>query len=340
MFDLDLLVDIMSIDSTSGSEGGLADWLSGHLTREGWDVVRLPSTDPDDTRYNILVSAGTPKVVFCTHLDTVPPYIPPTLEAATDGDTVIRGRGACDAKGQIVSMLCACRELRRRGCSDFGLLLLYGEETGSFGAKAVRGLISAPYLVVGEPTDNKMAVAAKGTKAFRLTIHGTSFHSGYPEHGESAVDTFVDIVNRLRATDFGTDPDLGGTTFNIGRLSSDNPQNVLSPLLKCSIYFRTTFVSDSRVCAFMESLCSEKVEIEALGGDTPTRFLTLDGMPRCTVAFGSDAPQLTGFTHKILCGPGSILVAHRPDEYVRLSELIAATGNYIDIYSRLSNNQI
>lgn len=337
MVDLDLLIDLMRIDSSSSAEGALADWLCTLLVREGWDVVRIPSPDPGDTRFNILVSVGTPKVVFCTHLDTVPPYIPPTLETAPDGDTIIRGRGACDAKGQIVSMLSACRELRRRGCSGFALLLLYGEETGSFGAKAVRDLISAPYLVVGEPTDNKMAVAAKGTKAFRLTIRGTSFHSGYPEYGESAIDTFVDIVNRLRATDFGIDPDLGDTTFNIGRLSSDNPQNVLSPLLRCTIYFRTTFVSDARVCGFMESLCSDRIEIEALGGDSPTRFLTFDGMPECTVAFGSDAPQLTGFSHKILCGPGSILVAHRPDEHVRLSELIAATDNYIDIYSRLAD---
>ncbi|MBR1960551.1 MAG: M20/M25/M40 family metallo-hydrolase, partial [Bacteroidales bacterium] len=81
----------------------------------------------DGTR-NILVSWGTPKVVFCSHLDTVPPYIPPKI----DGE-VVRGRGSCDAKGQIFAMYEACKVLESKGYDGFGLLLLAGEETGSYG---------------------------------------------------------------------------------------------------------------------------------------------------------------------------------------------------------------
>jgi acetylornithine deacetylase/succinyl-diaminopimelate desuccinylase-like protein len=77
------------------------------------------------------------------------------------------------------------------------------------------------------------------------------------------------------------------------------------------------------------------MSVVALGGDTPTRYEVLEGFPFKPVAFGSDAPQLTNFRHKILCGPGSILVAHRDEEYISLSDLDAAVENYIRIYENI-----
>ena len=72
--------------------------------------------------------------------------------------------------------------------------------------------------------------------------------------------------------------------------------------------------------------------VKALGGDTPTRYETLEGFPTKPVAFGSDAPQLTNFRRKILCGPGSILVAHRDDEHIKLQDLHQAISNYVHMY--------
>ena len=356
--NIDFFNRILSVDSTSGKEGELADMLSVEFAAPGRKVELF---DVGDGTKNLLVSWGIPKVIFCTHLDTVPPYILPALD-----NDVYRGRGTCDAKGQIFAMWEACMELEAKRCTDFGLLLLAGEETGSFGAKAFREQHpGAEWLVVGEPTDNCMATAAKGTKSFEVTFVGKAFHSGYPENGVSAVELFNDFMNALRSIRFPKDELLGETTFNVGKLVSDNPQNILSDKLTCRVYFRTTFESDEMVCNVMKNMAGPEAKlrfgrprvqdgsdvvakdvaqwqramtVRAFGGDSPTRFEVLPGFESKPVSFGSDAPQLTNFKHKILCGPGSILVAHRPEEYIALADLETAVGNYIKIYDSLINN--
>ena len=323
MIDLELFKEILSIDSTSGQEAPMAEFLYDRL--EAPLKERLPEG-------NLFFKWGTPRVVFCTHMDTVPPYIPPVFEA----DRVI-GRGSCDAKGQLVCLYTACKELEACGCSDFGLLVLTGEETGSWGAKAfsVTGF-TAPYLIIGEPTENKMVSASKGTKSYDLTFHGKAFHSGYPEYGLSAVDLFLDFMKSLRVMTFGNDPVLGKTTWNVGMLRSDNPQNILSPELTCRLYFRTTFASDAAVEAFMKQAASANVDVVARGGDTPARYFTLDGFESAPAAFGTDAPHLTGFAHKAICGPGTVKVAHRPDEYILLQDMETAVEQYVRMFKEIS----
>lgn len=406
--DRKLFLDILSFDSTSGAEKPLADYLekalagpasggaagsagSGSSAGSGPAVSpRVQTWDVPEGGRNLLFSWGEPRVVFCTHIDTVPPYIPPTLgespasvenlsscgeanlqktpkmkvspcfsggipskSAKNEGETtsensaspadLVFGRGACDAKGQIVALYAACRQLASEGLDGFGLLLLSGEETGSWGAKAfAKTDFRAPYLIIGEPTEGKMVSACKGTKAFELVFHGEAFHSGYPHFGHSAIDSFVDFVNSLRAVDFDTDPELGPTTWNIGRLVSDNPQNVLSPELRCRLYFRTTFLSDARVeeevrriAAKLAAASNHELEITSIGGDTPSRWFTIPGFEAAPASFGSDAPHLTNFEHRAICGAGSIRFAHRPDEQVSLAELDEAAERYVAMFKAL-----
>lgn len=400
--DFELFFDMLNIDSTSGKEGAFADFLAERLAGEG---RRIETFEVGDGTRNLMISWGIPKVVFCSHLDTVPPYIPPVKDGG-----IIRGRGTCDAKGQIFAMYEACLELERRGCTDFGLLLLAGEETGSHGAKAFSsmhdravveddwviskassdaatgpGICESKYgkgkrspvplravveddwvIIVGEPTDNCMASAAKGTKSFEVTFTGRACHSGYPENGESAIVYFNDFMNALRSIVFPMDDTLGDTTWNIGKLESDNPQNILSDRLTCRVYFRTTFESDEMVCNVMKNIAGPQAKlrfgkrtvqdgsdivakdvapwqkamsVKAFGGDSPTRFEVLDGFPAKPVAFGSDAPQLKCFRRKILCGPGSIFVAHRPEEHILLKDIEDAINNYIRIYTDIMRKQ-
>ena len=349
--DIRLFIDMLNIDSTSGRERELADFLS--------DRLLTPANKLERFEDNLLFSWGKPDILFCTHLDTVPPFILP----ASDSDGIIRGRGTCDAKGQIFAMWEACKALEAKGYDGFGLLLLSGEETGSYGAKAFRDQHpGAEWVVVGEPTDNCMATAAKGTKSFEVTFTGEAFHSGYPEHGLSAVEMFNDFMNVLRSIRFPHDGVLGDTTWNIGKLVSDNPQNILSPSLTCRVYFRTTFESDEMVCNIMKNIAGpdaklrfgrpkaqdgsdivakdvapwqKAMSVQAFGGDSPTRFETFEGFQTKPVSFGSDAPQLTNCPRKILCGPGSILVAHRPDEHILLADIEAAVGNYVRIFENI-----
>ncbi len=326
MMNWQLFRDILSIDSTSGKERELALWLYEHLEAPAKEL-----TEVGDGTLNLLLSWGTPRVVFCTHMDTVPPYIEPTFP-----ENAIHGRGSCDAKGQIFAMYTACTELEAKGYTDFGLLLLAGEETGSWGAKAfAKTDFRAPFLIVGEPTENKMVSASKGTKSYDLTFRGEAFHSGYPQYGISAVDLFNDFYDKLKAKNFGTDPELGETTWNVGLLRSDNPQNILSPEVTCRLYFRTTFVSDQAVQDWMAQQ-SGRITVSARGGDAPARYVTLPGFESAPAAFGSDAPHLSNFGHKIICGPGSIRVAHRSDEHILVRDLEVAVEQYVRMYQQLS----
>ena len=375
--DLDLFHKMLMVDSTSGKERELADFLAERMAGPGrrvetFEVPEMAQDRPEGCNIpvNVMISWGEPEIVFCTHLDTVPPYIAPAFEETSSSDIRICGRGSCDAKGQIFAMWEACMELERRGCTDFALLLLAGEETGSFGAKAFTGdcggrIPDGAVIIVGEPTDNCMASASKGTKSFEVTFTGTPFHSGYPQYGISAVEMFGDFLNALRSIVFPYDEVLGDTTWNIGRLSSDNPQNILSDKLTCRVYFRTTFSSDEMVCNVMKNMTGpgarlrfgrrqaqdgsdmvakdvapwqKCMSVKAFGGDAPTRYDVLDGFQTKPVAFGSDAPQLKCFDRKILCGPGSILVAHRDEEHVLMSDIEKAVGNYVRIYTRLSRS--
>ena len=217
----DFFIEMLDIESTTGKERGFADFLAQRMAGPGRRVetFEVPAMTQDcpkgcGTPVNLMVSWGDPKVVFCTHLDTVPPYIAPSVEVGEDGDMKIKGRGSCDAKGQIFSMWEACLELERRGCTDFALLLLAGEETGSFGAKAFSARLSMSseavaadgrMVIVGEPTDNFMTSASKGTKSFEVTFKGEAFHSGYPQYGRSAVEMFGDFLNALRSIVFPSD---------------------------------------------------------------------------------------------------------------------------------------
>lgn len=330
--DFGFFRELLQFDSTSGREREVAEWLLQRL-----EAPSKQAFEVGDGTLNLLLSWGTPKLVFCTHMDTVPPYIPPVFpEKIISGDTSLRieGRGSCDAKGQLFALYTACKALEADGCSGFGLLLLAGEETGSWGAKAFSKTgFQAPFLIIGEPTENKMVTASKGTKSYDLVFTGEAFHSGYPQYGVSAVDLFNQFYNALKAKDFGQDPVLGDTTWNIGLLHSDNPQNILSPQLTCRLYFRTTFVSDQAVQDWMSGIgASLPVQVTPRGGDAPSHYVSFDGFPSGPVAFGSDAPHLSGFGHKIICGPGSIRHAHRPDEHVLVKDLETAVGQYVRMF--------
>lgn len=356
--DLDFFLEILGIPSTSGEERHLAEFLKDRLgaPSTGSGTVTVHESEVGDGTVNLLFDwsgTGKPSFVFCTHLDTVPPFIPPEVvcvskgdllpdgKAAPADDTMIKGRGSCDAKGQIFTMYNACLKLAREGYTDFGLLLLAGEETGSWGAKAyTANNPGGDFVLVGEPTDNCLASAAKGTKSFEVTIPGKACHSGYPENGTSAVERFVEVMNGLREAGLPDDPILGRTTWNVGDLLSGNPQNVLSPEVRFKIYFRTTFATDDMVQNTLVKACPPGTVIHAQGGDTPQLYFSdVDGIPFKPVSFGSDAPRLDRFAGKAICGPGSILTAHTPDEYVLVSDLKRAVEQDVLIYKTVINKR-
>src|SRR6185295_8411384 len=121
-------------------------------------------------RFNVFAStAMAPRAVLSTHMDTVPPYI-----ESSEDDENIYGRGACDAKGIIAAQISAAERLRAEGVQQIGLLFTVDEEQGSAGAQVANSnrVAVSEYLINGEPTDNKLASATKGSLRLNLRTKG------------------------------------------------------------------------------------------------------------------------------------------------------------------------
>ncbi|MGE5349642.1 MAG: M20/M25/M40 family metallo-hydrolase [Actinomycetota bacterium] len=322
------LAEIMRIDSTSGKEADLARYIANNFHVPG---ATLEIQDVGDGSINLFYKWGTPEIIFCTHLDTVPPFIPPVAESAR-----ISGRGACDAKGQIITVLNVCRDLYHEGETNFGLLLVSGEETGSTGARAANNLIKGcRYVIIGEPTENKLIKAGKGIQLYVVQISGMSCHSGYPQFGDDAIERMRQFLNRLAAAIFPSDPVLGSTTYNIGQLSSENAYNVLPDLVSFKIYFRTTPASSGLIEKVLKNIADDKTTITKTREDKPFEYYYAEGFESDIVAFGCDGPCLTNLGKILLYGPGSIRSAHTKDEFINIADIEKAVIDLKQLYKTL-----
>lgn len=322
------LEQIMRIDSTSGKEVELARFIADNLDAPG---ATLEIQEVGDGSRNLFYKWGTPQIVFCTHLDTVPPYIAPRTE-----DNMVFGRGACDAKGQIITAWNLCKDLYSEGESNFGLLLVAGEETGSKGAKVANNLIKGcRYVIIGEPTENKLIKAGKGVQLYNIRISGKSCHSGYPQYGDNAIERMRIFLTRLSALKFPDDPVLGPTTFNIGMLSSDNAYNVLPDLVTFNIYSRTTFLSHAIIEDSLKKIADENTIVAKVREDNPFEYYHLTGFDSDIVAFGCDGPCLTNMGKCLLYGPGSIKTAHTENEHIYIHDIEKAISDLKNIFRRL-----
>src|SRR5215467_9532573 len=229
MNPFELTKKLMEIPSVTGNEKAIGEFLSSHLASFGYRVERQ-SVSPD--RFNLLAFAGDARVFLCTHIDTVPP---PTIPIREDDD-FLYGRGACDTKGIIAAMLEAGGRLRRDGITNFGFMFLIADETDSIGAKTANALNwNSEYLIVGEPTQNLLARAQKGTFILNLQAAGRAAHSGYPEHGVSAIKKLFEVLADCEAADWGNDPVFGKGSFNGGVMQGVQDANIVPPNATASI---------------------------------------------------------------------------------------------------------
>ena len=323
-----LAKSLVDIPSVTGNEAAIADFLSALLAEEQFDVR---SQDVEAGRRNILAVLGdAPAVVLCTHMDTVPGWA-----AAGEDDLHLYGRGACDAKGIIAAMIVAAGELRNEGLKDFGLLFLVGEETDSIGAKKANLLDpGSRFIIVGEPTGNKLATAHKGVLTLTLTTKGKAAHSAYPERGESATLKLLDVLSDIRSLDFSRDPVLGPTVMNLGQINGGTASNVIPGRAEAVLSFRTG-VSPDLVLSGVRSATAGRADIAVRTKSQPQVLFTLPGFPTELMPFGTDIPYLTAFGRPLLLGPGSVLDAHIENERVEKKQLEDAVAIYKELVRRL-----
>ena len=330
MNPFELTKHLMSIPSVTGTEREVGEFLLSHLALLNYRVERQQVAGD---RFNVLAFAGDARVLMCTHIDTVPPPSP-AIPVREDSE-FLYGRGACDTKGIIAAMLEAGDRLRRAGIVNFGYLFVVGEETDSIGAKtANRMKWNTEYVIVGEPTQNQLARAQKGTLMVNLSVAGRAAHSGYPELGVSAIRNLFAVLQECENADWGDDPVLGKGTFNTGTFHGGEAANIVPPHATASIMIRT--VEDrSRVEEKMRRIVGNRANIEVVGASDPQITHVVEGFPTTVVSFGSDVPHLGNLGKRLLIGPGSILDAHTVGEKISKAELLEGANLYERLVTKL-----
>jgi acetylornithine deacetylase len=316
--------ELIDIDSTTGKEEAAGDWLADRLRSLGYQVVEQPVTDG---RRNVLATLDDPLVVLSTHYDCVPPHITSSVR-----DGRLYGRGACDAKGILAAQVGAVERLRAAGERRVGLLFVVGEERGSDGADAANARpVGSRFLINGEPTDSRLALATRGNLRVRLRATGRAAHSAAPEHGVSAIDKLLDALVRLRSLPLPQDPQLGATYYSIGLIEGGVAPNVISPHASAEVMFRTIGPPEP-LLGLLQQL-EPLVEVEEVLRVPLARLKTWpDGsIPTAVFPFTTDIPLLGAWGTPLLFGPGSFLVAHTSEEYLDLAELEAAVGVYVQL---------
>ncbi len=342
---VELTESLCSIPSVTGDEAAAVDDVAARLKKLGATVTRqrVPDQGEDKAgRDNLLAvpaGAAAPELLLTTHLDTVPPFLPPKRVVA-GGVERLTGRGVIDAKGIAAAMIAAWQTLVAAGETRVGLLFVVGEETNSDGARAAAAGFApkVKHFIDGEPTDGVLVRAMKGVLAFELDVDGVAAHSAYPDAGKSAVHQLIDDLARLRAESWPADDDVGETTLNVGVLEGGVAANVLAPHARAVCVMRCSADADA-LEARIRGLLSPSTLMAVRTKSGPQRLVTLPGEATKVVAFGSDVPHLSPLCAAaggpLLVGPGSILDAHTSHEGVAVADLRAAVDAYASLSRRL-----
>ncbi|HEV2278577.1 MAG TPA: M20/M25/M40 family metallo-hydrolase [Acidobacteriaceae bacterium] len=327
------LVDIESITYNEEAVGG---FLAEFLATCGFAVEKMPveqhrESRSENKRFNVYACEPgcTPAVVFSTHMDTVPPFIP-----SSEDEQFIYGRGSCDAKGIIAAQIAASERLRKAGI-PVGLLFVVGEERDSAGAKTANERVpGSRFLINGEPTDNRVALASKGALRAVIRATGKMAHSAYPELGESATHKLVEALRRILEIPLPVTPDVGPSTLNVGTISGGHAPNVIADRAEAQILVRLVGPSEEIRRAIENAV--EGVATVDFTLEIPfQRLRAIEGLPTMVAAFTTDIPWLSKWGEPVLMGPGSIHVAHTPHEKLPKAELLQAIELYVQVAKQL-----
>jgi len=334
---IQLTRDLVNIESTTYNEGLAGTYLFDFLTKQKYAVEKMPVAQPDSPqagkgeRFNVYAALPgvTPDVVLSTHMDTVPPYF-----GFTEDDENMYGRGTCDAKGIIAAQIAAADQLREGGVK-VGLLFVVGEERDSAGAvEANKHPKGSKFLINGEPTDNRLALASKGALRVELRAKGRMAHSAYPELGESAIEKLILALNDVLAMPLPIEPEIGPSTLNIGVIEGGRAPNVIADKAEALLLIRTVGPSQETKDAIVK-VVGDRADVTFSLDQPFVRMRKIEGLETMIAKFSTDIPSLTAWGEPLLLGPGSIHVAHTYAEKLAKKELHDAVKLYVDVATKL-----
>ena len=349
------------------------DFVADYLDRHAVRIERLASPDGTKANLLVRAGpdpADGGGLTLSGHMDVVPAeeteWGSDPFRLTRSGDTWV-GRGAADMKGFLalaINRLAATEPARMR--RPLALLLTYDEEVGTVGARhfAESAHPSAPLprdVVIGEPTSLRVVRLHKGMIRLQLTFFGRAAHSGYPHLGRNAIEpaaraiaALADLraaMERERPPHGEHFPEVPYAALNVGVVSGGSAANVIPD--RCTVQLGIRLLPGMRAepmaervrAAVAGALPDERFELTALG-ESPAMMLEegaalhqelrammgQDGTE--SVAFATDAGWLQRAGYRcVIFGPGSIEVAHRPNEFVPVAELERA-GALLDDFIR------
>lgn len=346
-----LLRQLISFDTTSrNSNLSMIEWVADFLSGCGAQVDLIHNAD--HSKANLLGSLGPSReggLVLSGHTDVVPvddqewTSDPFSLQ---ERDGRLYGRGTSDMKGFIACALAAANRWQSRALRrPIHFALSYDEEVGCLGAHAladrIAGSVPRPsFAIVGEPTDMRIGIAHNGVTGEHTRFRGCAAHASNPSLGVNAIAAAAAFVCFL--SDVARRPEIAGSgcTLNVGRIAGGTATNIVAE--RCSMRW------EYRASSQREIIAIQRLVDEYLGGDRPAalevaREIELDvphfsshldqqtvqgltrfgaRLPLATLPFGSEAGI---FEQRqiptVICGPGSINQAHRPDEWIACTAL-------------------
>lgn len=316
-----LAKDLIAIPSPSGQEREIGLFLAERL-RKHFRVTTQPIGD----RFNILATAGEPKLLLTTHMDTVPGQLP-----VHEDEEFLYGRGACDTKGIIAAMVCAAEEAAAEGLTGFGLLFDVSEETDFSGIHEAVKLVSPDAVIVGEPTGLRVAVGQKGLLGVKVRCTGKAAPGATPEQGVSAIEQLIRALGELTRAEFPPHETLGRTTINIGIISGGTAANIVPDKAEAFVELRITAESSEVLDILRRAVTSGFLDVQysfdpVLTADTA--FLGNLQLPRTVVPFFT---EMYFWPRAIVLGPGDYSYAHTDKERIAKKDIVMAAACYRDI---------
>jgi acetylornithine deacetylase len=332
---LKLAADLIRIKSLSGKEQEIVNYLDALFKNWGWKPELL---EVEPNRCNILVSFGRPEILFTTHVDIVPgaDFL---FEPKQIGDRLC-GRGACDTKGIIATMIASIKDLLAKGGDNFGLLLVVGEELDGSGAKAAARQLQGRgirFIINGEPTEGLVMKAHKGVLGLAISCDGRACHSGYPELGVDANKKLIKVLTRLIEADWPKDSILGETTLNVGQIKGGAAGNIISSRAEANLLFRS--VCDNEILlATVKGIVGSEASLKVNYAAPPVFLKDIPELKSGIASYCTDIPNFAPLNAEaVLYGPGTIHLAHTDEESIGVSDIEDARRGYDLIFHRLKS---
>ena len=369
----DLLAKLVAFPSVVGApNGAITAWIADYCRAHGATVEVLPG--PEGDRCNLFATVGPRDkagYILSGHMDVVPAgeaeWSSDPFSLRSEGDRRY-GRGTTDMKGFLACALAALPKLVASNLSrPIHLAFSYDEEAG---CRGVPHLIAAlPHLcqkplgaIIGEPSRMQAVRAHKGKAAVRLEVIGRSGHSSQPHLGLNAVHAMAGVITKAVAYgellaegpfDHNFEPPY--SSLQVGVIAGGQAVNIIPD--RCTADIELRAVSGTSPLSLLEPVKAELEALQAqdfrtiwhelsaypalsLAADSPLAGLLAELTGKVTLAavsYGTEAGlyQQAGI-EALICGPGDINRAHRPDEYIALGELHACQQMMEALGARLS----